>query len=461
MSIKSKPASAWNGVGSLRVLEQDSGLNYEVQIDVMRSGLNENGWDFRNVGRYARTFAGTPILCAYVGNQVGDGHNMRESADPQTGARRYSFMDPTAERIVGTIYDTPESVWTEERNGERWVVAKRKLWRFYNPELVDKIAAEGHMDVSAETDVTRARKEADRDIYEQWRGIGVTILGDLARPAIPGAHIRAMEALQAEFQALKLRAASLQPDSHPNRKGVNRAMSGMSNKRILSETQQKFGGYRILDLSEDGTRVMMLDPTGSPCVYQSREEDHGVVIPDRIKPLSLSASYTFEDGTAMEVDVMRLLSDVGADASARAEQAMRELETVRSELSDTRAQLTAMAEAEHARRIEACEARVSSAVKKAQNAGLGFTVEDAISTPVMEEIKAGKYANACDAEGKWIGDKLAEDAIMAKIGRLQLNAAEAAAAGQNQVYAWESHRVTANSAQSDEGLAGVVARISN
>ena len=57
---------------------------------------------FSNVERYADPFLGTPILCAYVDGQVGDGHNMKEYEDPD-GNTRYSFMAPTAERIVGAM----------------------------------------------------------------------------------------------------------------------------------------------------------------------------------------------------------------------------------------------------------------------------------------------------------------------------------------------------------------------
>ena len=48
MPIKTKPATPFNGLGTLRVLQQDNDLNWDVQIEIMRSGLNENGWDYRN-----------------------------------------------------------------------------------------------------------------------------------------------------------------------------------------------------------------------------------------------------------------------------------------------------------------------------------------------------------------------------------------------------------------------------
>jgi len=65
MPIKTKSAAPFDGLGSLRVLQQDNDLNWDVRIEIMRSGLNENGWDYRNIGRYANT-SGAPPSCAPI-----------------------------------------------------------------------------------------------------------------------------------------------------------------------------------------------------------------------------------------------------------------------------------------------------------------------------------------------------------------------------------------------------------
>jgi hypothetical protein len=49
------------GVGGLRVLSQDKDLNYEVELAILRSGVNRNKWDYRNVERYA---SWEPLSCA-------------------------------------------------------------------------------------------------------------------------------------------------------------------------------------------------------------------------------------------------------------------------------------------------------------------------------------------------------------------------------------------------------------
>lgn len=432
-------------VGSLRVLSQDKNLNYEVELAVLRSGVNRNQWDFRNVEQYANTFLGTPILCAYVGSQIGDGHNMKEVKGPD-GKPRYSFTDPTAERIVGTIYDTPNAVWTEQQDGETWIKARGKLWRFYHPELVDKIAAQGKMEVSAETDVSNSRRVGDVEVFEAWKGLGVTILGDRVDPAVPGANIRAMAAMQQQFQEMKLRAASLQPKQE---KGV-KPLSVKSKKTLMKEMAEKLPDYRILDVS--GNHVLMLNSERVPCSYEVREEDHGTVIPERITPVTMSAVVAFNETEKVELDCGELLSAVTQESAEKAESSAKECETVKSELADCKAQLAAMTEKENARRMKACEEAVKAQMEAAVK---NLSVDSTLADSVLADVTAGKYMNSMDAEGNWTGDQMAVNALLAKIGEAQM---KAAAEKKPTRYAWEGG-FAPNSAQGDS-LEAVISRIS-
>lgn len=129
--------------GELRVMQRLSEYEFGVELWVMRSGLNDNNWDFRNMREHYLTFVGQPILCAYVGRKVGDGHNMREVRDPYTGEKGYTFMDGTAERIVGTLSDDPRDFSIVEEDGNEWIRAKGRLFQFYAPELVGKSCGQG------------------------------------------------------------------------------------------------------------------------------------------------------------------------------------------------------------------------------------------------------------------------------------------------------------------------------
>lgn len=430
-----------SGPGVLRVLSQDKDLNYEVELTVLRSGVNRNKWDFRNVDRYANTFLGTPILCAFPEGQIGDGHNMREYKD-KNGNTRYSFLAPTAERIVGTIYDDPTAVWTEEREGETWIMARGKLWRFYNPELVDKIANQGKMEVSAETDVKDGRKDGDVDVFEVWKGLGVTILGDLVDPAVPGANIKAFAALKERFTQLK--AASYHKDE---KKGVKK----LSKKTLMKELASKFEGYRILGVSDSGRHVLLLNKDLVPCTYEFQDADHGVVIPERITPIALNASYAFNETEKVEVDCGDMVSDMTKEACDKAEAAAKECESAKSELADCRAQLAAMTERENTRRMKSCEdavmARLEEAVKN-------LSIERSLADDVLADVKAGKYMNSVDADGNFIGDQLAVNALLAKIGDAQMKGAQKPTR-----YAWEGG-LAKNSGTGDP-LADAIAHISD
>lgn len=432
------------GAGRLRVLRQDQDLNYEVELEVLRSGVNRNRWDYRNVERYANTFLGTPILCAYPDGQIGDGHNMKEYKD-KDGNTRYSFLSPTAERIVGTIYDDPASVWTEEREGETWIIARGKLWRFYNPELVDKIAREGRMDVSAETDVSDGYPSGDVEVFEVWKGLGVTILGDLVDPAVPGANIKAFAALQEQF--IQMKAASCHHEKGVKKLSKNR-------KNLLKELASKFEGYRILGVSAEGNHVLLLNSEMVPCAYEFQEADHGVVIPERITPVALTAVCAFNETEKVEVDCSDMLCDVTKTACDQAEAAKKECEAAKTELAGCKAQLAAMTEQENSRRMKACEDAVKARMEEAVK---NLSADRALADSVLEDVKNGKYMNSVDADGNFTGDQMAVNALLAKIGEVQM---KAAAEQQSPTrYVWETG-FAQNSSQGDS-LAAAIANISD
>lgn len=458
MPIKTKPAAPFNGLGTLRVLQQDNDLNWDVQIEIMRSGLNENGWDFRNIGRYANTFRGTPILCAYLpGGRIGDGHNMREQRG-LNGKVHYSFTDGTAERIVGMIYDTEDAVWTEERGGELWAIARGKLWRFYNPELVDKIARQGRMSVSAETNVTKAHREDDREVLSQWYGLGVTILGDGVAPAVPGANIKALEAMQGKFKEMRLRAASYHPSKpQDDNKGV-KTLNGMSNTPLLKKMQEKFKDYRILNMTENGDHLLMLNTAGLPCTYISKADDHDVVIPERIEFATLSSNFKFADNTELDIDVTALLAASVEEANNRAEAAETKAVNLATENERLNSQLQAMNEAEDKRRIEECKKAMEAAVNEAKECGVELPEELCKST--KESIEGGCYNSKCDKDGNWVGAECVKTELMSKVGELCLQAAKAKKRSEEKHYAWEPG-FAGNSAKDDDPIAQIISQISN
>ena len=137
---REKPADC--GTGHLRVLRRVNKYEFAVELEVMREGINQNRWDYRNMAENYLSFLGQPILVAYVNGQIGDGHNTREKMNPRTGEMYQSFTDATSERIVGALSEDPAEFSLVEKDGQTWLRAQGKLWSFYAPELGEKTQAE-------------------------------------------------------------------------------------------------------------------------------------------------------------------------------------------------------------------------------------------------------------------------------------------------------------------------------
>ena len=290
--------------GILRVMERVNPYEFKVRVDIMREGVNNNRWDYRNLKKYYKTFLGQPILIAYVGGKIGDGHNMREVIKPD-GGREYTFTDGTAERIIGVLSENENDFTLQVRgDGNMWLSASGKIFTFYAREAVEKIIATGAMDVSAETDVFEEKEGPDGiEVFESWAGLGVTILGDDVPPAIPGARIKQLSQIREDMDAMRIKAASMQEaiagnHNTPERKrekGVKNTM----NKRELAQLQGLVSGYTVLEASEDGMRVcLMNDKDGSFCGYTFTPDDaERMIIPGRIKTMrDVKTVFRFGEG---------------------------------------------------------------------------------------------------------------------------------------------------------------------
>ncbi|MEG1757804.1 MAG: hypothetical protein RR235_05020 [Oscillospiraceae bacterium] len=434
------------GCGSLKVLRRLNPHEFAVELRIMRDGENINAWDFRNIEDCWQTFVGRPILCAYVAEKIGDGHNMRERTDPETGERYYSFMDGVAERIVGALSDDPKDFSLEkDKEGHTWIVGKGRLWEFYAPELVRKIVRAGRMDISAETHALEKTDNGQVTVFTKWEGLGVTVLGDDVSPAIPGADIKALQALGCEFKTMKLRAAALESNEAiprartkketkqiPN-KGVEKQSM---NKTFLAELQKKFKGYTVLSASEDGMNVCLLSDAGLPCTYAfTSREDASAVVAERIAIAPVCASFNFGETSQINVDV----ADITDTLMAR----LTTLSASFNEAVDARdkaeAALDTMRKAENQRRVSFAKTAVQGLLKDFNaNRKSGSRIGDEVLTGIVSAIDAGEYTGLEDTAGKWIGDVRACEALSAKcmeeISRMDKLAAEK----QKAVYPWST-----------------------
>ena len=436
--------------GTLKVMQRLNEYEFGVELWVMREDENRNKWSYQNLAEYYKTFVGQPILVAYVGQVVGDGHNMAKRRDPETGEEYYSFMDGTAERIVGTLSEDERDFTLVARDGHTWLKAKGRLFEFYAPELVQKIRRQGTMEVSAETNVTESHKEGDVDVFTKWTGLGVTILGDRVSPAIPGASIAKLAAMQEEFKSLKLKAASLHTAAEGsgkiNKKGLKRSM----NKQMMESVQTKFPNHKLIALSEDGMSVGLLDASGNLFSYTFNAEDNGEVMESRIAPCAAHIVLS-----AGEVELNADVADVVAYTVSAAKTENGEIKQLSEELNAAKEQIRAMQEAESKRRLSVCKA-TAKATLEAFNANRKEKLSEDALKDINENIESGVYANSCDKDGVWLGEKMVRSAVLAVCGEAVMEADRKAAESRKSAFAWNNAK---GDGSGDSGIEGMLSRI--
>ena len=449
-------------LGLLEVLDRDSDLNYNVKLRVMRSGLNRNGWDYRNIEQFAETFKGTPILCAYPGNQIGDGHNMGEAL--WNGEVICDFTGPNAERIVGAIGEGENDVWTESGEDGTWIIANGKLWRFYNRQLCDHLAEQGRMEVSAETEVTEEHDENSVSIFTAWRGLGVTILHETVAPAIPGASIQALKAMDSEkWNSLKLKAASYHPKTEGgegtppkaeepttpnNNKGVEKKL--ILNKRQLAKLNERFKDYVLLQATENeedkSILVTMRNDSYESFSYRLASMDETIAT-ERIVPVACTVNIG--EDFSMNAD------DYFASLTSRVERLSADLSKAEKERDEAQATIKAMTEKENKRRVKAMKEAAKSALDKynADRSAEEKVCEEDISC-VMAEIDGGDYTECADKDGNFCGEEKVCQRVMSICAQKDIEFRAKNAEKKNNQFAWDG--ITAP--KGDDGTVGALLR---
>lgn len=412
-------------IGELRVLQKLNDYEFGFEADILRDGPVQGGrWFFENIQENYKSFAGRPVLVAYIGAKVGDGHNARERRDPRTGETYRSFMDATAERIVGTISEDLSDLTLFESDGYTWLRVKGRIFAEYARELVDEIMRTGRMAVSIEADVYDVREEEGIEYYPRWVGLGVTVLSRDVAPAVPGANIRALADMEKEFEDIKLRVASLvqaskesrenEPQNNPNTKGVKKSMN--FSKQQLKELQEKFGAeYKVLSARKSDTTVRVMLMRKSDFVflsYEMDERDTGVY-PEKFVTKAASIVLSAEEGEdAMCADAGEVICEECAEASEAQETACAESKRLSEELAAAKSQLAAMQEFETKRRVSAAKDH-AKAVLNSYNANRAEKVSETVIASVITDAENGVYTDRVDKDGNWIGLSAVEKDVKA------------------------------------------------
>lgn len=395
-----------NAQGRLRVLESVNKKLYSVELWLLNEKVNRNGWKYVNIEDHLPEARDIPILTAYVngGRKIGDGHNFDMRIDPATGKEYASFTDADAERIVGWIPKDSNIRMEKDKDGTDWMVANGYLWRWYAPELVDKIAEQGGMDVSIETLVHQMREEDGVEVELSYTILGVTVLGSGVTPAVAGATIQSLAALRDSMKQEILRAASYlatepkEPQNN-NEKGVKKPMR--ISKSRLNALGAKFGeGYTLVGVSEDECRVALLNANNEFFGYSFAESDSGTVIPERIA--SANASVTFRyNGEEVEADLDSVIGVV----TQKVRGLEAENETLNESVKTLSAQIAAMQAREKARRLQASKDAMNDQFREINSVrSKADRFDEEILKSLSARVEAGEFVDMDDKDGNWIGD---------------------------------------------------------
>lgn len=483
--------------GKLKLLERQTEFLYPIEIWLVNDQVNRNKWQYPSVVQKKDLFAGTPILVAYIGNRVGDGHNFQTRRN-ENGEEYASFVSADSERIVGALSEKPEDIRVEEVNGVKWLVAKGFLWKWYAAELVSKIETDSlrgrEMSVSIETLVSKSHMDGDVEVMDEFLVLGTTILGDGVAPAVENARIIALQEIESEFKILKVRAASYQcdddshqcedaddgnepdeeeqeepeeeteePESEEPEDGdedseepvefseescgssvitTNKETRGMAyNKRDLAELQKLFTGYKVIaaEMVNDTVHVCLMSSEDGGIYKYAMPSSERTIVPERIERVAVNASMPIDDEHSVDIDVYSV-----TESYAEMVDSLSALVTsTQKELEDAKNTVTAMRNAEDARRLSAAKSVAESALKSF-NANREGKVEHSAIDSILADIEANKYTEHVNEENVWIGDKEVEDAVLAVCAKAVMQMDAKAAQDKRKVSGWNAFTMHSN-----------------
>lgn len=447
--------------GELKILQKLNDYEFAFEADILRDGPVQGGrWVFENLREYYKTFAGRPVLVAYIGPKVGDGHNSRDRRDPKTGEVYRSFMDATAERIVGTISEDLEDLTLFEEGGYTWLRVKGRIWAEYAHELVETIMRTGRMSVSIEANVYDVREEDGVEYYPRWEAVGLTVLGQDVKPAVPGANIRALADMEEEFENMKLRVASLvkasedhetKPQNNPTPKELKQSM--IFSKKQLAELQEKFGpDYKVLMARKEGdvTHIALMRKNDFVfCAYDMGEKD-SAFYPEKVMPRGASIVLNAAEDGEGEVcaEAGEIICEECAEAEAAKETACAEVKRLSEELASVKSQLSAMQEFETKRRVSAAKEHAKS-VLNGYNANRSEKVSETVIASIITDAENGAYTDRMDKDGNWIGLSAVEKDVKALCADEQMKLDAKRAEASKTEFVWRG--MAASGSAADDG----------
>lgn len=440
-------------IGEIKVLAETKEWYQKVELWLLNDETNRNNWRYENLDAHKHLFAGTPILVAYVGNKIGDGHNFTEVRNPD-GSTTASFISATAERIVG-YFKQDSDIRIEIKDGKKWIVGTGYIWKWYAQELVAKLKEQGleGMPISIETLIDEMYMDGSTEVYPKWQVLGTTILGLDVAPAVADANIRALSALGSkEVREITLRVASEQqekakqnnPQKTNKEKGVKKSMLK------AKDLDAQFPNFTVLALN--GKNVALLSDKGVPHISTAEKNGDEIVIGAKTE-IAVNAVFG-QDENKVEVPLDTITEKLNAKIASlesAVEKEKKEKETALNALET-------MQKAEKIRRQKAVKEAIKNHLAEIK-ANTGADIADNECDNLMTDEKIAEYAECEDKDGNFCGDvqacKDVDCACMAKImeaGKLKKNAKKSK-------FAWEIGEEEGEKTPAKNGISTSIANI--
>ena len=385
--------------GKLELCAEGKGLRQKVKLRVLNNKENRNGGKFvnlrENVFDPVTGLANTPILCAYVGDKIGDRHNFRLTRD-ENGDEVADFTYSTAERIVGIVPKKDDIEISTEGDTE-WVDCTGVIFAWYAAQLVAKLKETGSLSVSIETLIYEMHKEEDIEVFTKYAFLGTTILGDDVTPAVASANIRALAALGSEgVKELTLKVASYEGESEEKTNGLAKKQKNerKTTQMRVKDVAKAFPDFTVLGVN--GVKVALLSADGGVKLSTAEKNGNETVIGAKVDASAVVTLTAGEDSVEFPLDA--ILETLNAKVTALS----TELEDEKSAHRTVLEALETMQTAERDRRLEA----VKNAVKECCRdlaACSGGVVSESELCAIFTDERVCEFA-ALEKDGKFIGD---------------------------------------------------------
>lgn len=418
--------------GQLRLLAEKNGWLQRVEVRLLNEDINRNNWKYQNLDAHRHLFAKTPLLCAYVGDKVGDGHNFSMRKDEKEGKEVPDFTAPDAERIVG-YFANDEDIRIEYIDGKKWIVGVGTIFSWYNRQLVEKLKERGELSVSIETLIDEMHYEGKTEVFTKYQILGTTILNEKVNPAVVGANIKTLQ-FKGDIQEFTMRVASFDeqqlglPKQEPqtqikknSKKGESRTMAKV---RKVDDLRSMFPNHTVLGVN--GQSVALLNEKGRCCSYTFLDEKENTVVPERIEEIAVNSVFG-EGENAINISAEELVGSVQAQLNST----KTALDKATAENAELTAKINEMTDAERKRRRKVVEKAIKERLDENRK-DCDADIDEHLCDDMLSDEWIGKYAEM-EKDGEFCGDSAAVTEVDARCMRkLKEVSKERAKARQNQ-----------------------------